>query len=378
MALRSLHRLLLGAFTASISAIGCASADGTVDPPTSNAPAPPVAEATPPAATETQPPAEAPSEAPGTSTPPTTPFDPTTQITSGEDITVDHVTTVSPRTFDVFLSTPAISPKALMAHGNAVRVTVPPDYATSGKHYPVLYFLHGASCNYTTASEIIGIEDRAILDDVIVVMPEAGKYGFYTDWLDESIAQKWETYHLTQLVPFIDRNLRTIGAKEGRGIIGFSMGGLGAMRYAVDHPELFAAATTLSGIVDLNHGAVQTGVVAMLAMANLNVAGPFGALGVSPVWGQKNPASHVTQLATVNTAIYVGKGTDIAEATTASASAVLHHNLEDNNIAHYYENYGVPGETPDGTCDGGHNNDCAKYSTTKALPRLRAALANPQ
>jgi S-formylglutathione hydrolase FrmB len=225
---------------------------------------------------------------------------------------------------------------------------------------------------------VVGIEDRSSVSDVIVVQPEAGEWGFYTDWLDESIAQKWETYHLTQLVPFIDRNLRTIADKAGRGIIGFSMGGLGAMRYAADRPDLFAAATTLSGIVDLDNGAVQIGVTGMLAAAKLDVAGAFGAIGVSPVWGQVNPTSHVDRLATVQVAIYVGKGTDIAEATTASASATLTANLDAAKIPHYYENYGVPGDTPDGNCNGGHNNECARYSSSLALPRLRAALANPQ
>ena len=99
------------------------------------------------------------------------------------------------------------------------------------------------------------------------------------------------------------------------------MGGLGAMRYAVDRPDLFAGAATLSGIVDLNHGAVQIGVTAMLANAKLNAAGPFGTIGVSPTWGKVNPASRAERLATVQVFISVGEGTDVAEATTASASA---------------------------------------------------------
>lgn len=376
-----LHRLAFGAFVVSISVstLGCGtSSEGGAETPIANAAAP-TGEVPPPSDPANPSPSQT-SGPPSTDPPstPATPFDPLTQITSGDGVTVESVSIISPRTFDVFVSSANVSPKALMAKGNAVRVTVPADYATSGKHYPVLYFLHGASCNYTTASEVIGIEDRTSIADAIVVMPEAGKYGFYTDWVDQSIAQKWETYHLTELVPFIDRNLRTIAKKEGRGIIGFSMGGLGAMRYAVARPDLFAAATTLSGIVDLNHGAVQVGVVAMLSAAKLNPSGAFGDLGVSPVWGQKNPTSHVSQLATVEVSIYVGEGTDIAEKTTASASAVLHHNLEDAGIPHFYENYGSPGETPEGTCNGGHTNECARYAASKALPALRAALANPQ
>ena len=40
-------------------------------------------------------------------------------------------------------------------------------------------FLHGATCDYTSATTLVGIEDRAPISDVIVVMPEAGKFGFY-------------------------------------------------------------------------------------------------------------------------------------------------------------------------------------------------------
>lgn len=374
MVVRPLCRLVLGVLIGAVSGplagCGASSPDGVVESvveaptPVAESPAPPVATPEAPATD-------------GSGTPgPATPFDPTTQITSGEEITVESVETISPRTFDVFVATPNVSPKAKMSRKNGIRVTLPVDYSTSGKRYPVLYFLHGASCNYTTASKVIGIEQR--LSDVIVVMPEAGQYGFYSDWDDQSIAQKWETYHLNQLIPFIDRNLRTIAAKEGRGVAGFSMGGLGAMRYAVDRPELFAAAATLSGIVDLQHGAVQVGITAMLAGAKLNPSGPFGPIGVSPVWGRVNPTARADRLATVQVFIYVGEGTDLAEATTESASGVLHKNLNDAKIPHYFENYGSPGETPEGTCNGGHTNECARYATSLALPRLRAALANPQ
>lgn len=371
-----LFRTALVITIVSSSLAGCGSSpESGVDEATPTDETPLPAETTPDTPDETtpQPPADA-GDLSDTQAPP--PFDPTTQISSGDGITVESVVPVSPRTFDVFVSTPDVSPKAKMRFGNAVRITVPPDYATSTKHYPVLYFLHGASCDYTTASKVIGFEER--LSDVIVVMPEAGEYGFYTDWLDPSIPQKWETYHLTQLVPFIDRNLKTIAAKEGRAVAGFSMGGLGAMRYAADHPELFAAAATFSGIVDLQHGAVQLGIVGMLTAANLNVNGPFGPLGTSPVWGKVNPAAHAKQLATVQVFIYVGKGTDVAEATTASASGVLHKALNDAKVPHYYENYGTPGETPEGKCNGGHTNECARYATVKALPGIRAALADPQ
>lgn len=90
------------------------------------------------------------------------------------------------------------------------------------------------------------------------------------------------------------------------------------------------------------------------------------------------PQVQVGILSMLTAAIYAGERTDIAEATTASASVVLQENFAAAKIPHYSENYGARSETPEGHCDVGHTNECARYAAAKVLPRLRAALANPQ
>src|SRR5438128_1855963 len=63
----------------------------------------------------------------------------------------------------------------------------------------------------------------------------------------------WETYHMRELIPWIDSHYPTVADRSGRAIAGLSMGGFGAMTYAAKHPDLFAAAGSFSGAVDTDY-----------------------------------------------------------------------------------------------------------------------------
>lgn len=58
-----------------------------------------------------------------------------------------------------------------------------------------------------------------------------------------------ETTVIKELIPFIDANYRTITAREGRAIDGFSMGGFGALMLSMKHPELFSSAVSYGAAV---------------------------------------------------------------------------------------------------------------------------------
>src|SRR5204862_3178830 len=90
-------------------------------------------------------------------------------------------------------------------------------------------------------------------------MPDAGQYGNYTDWYNDGAFGQpmWETFHIRQLVPWIDAHYPTIGRRSGRATAGLSMGGNGAMVYAARHPGLFVSASSFSGAVDTNSPGVQ-------------------------------------------------------------------------------------------------------------------------
>lgn len=143
-----------------------------------------------------------------------------------------------------------------------VRVTVPTQYRTHPKkRFPVLYHLHGTNNSATTWSAR-DVEKILGKKPVIFVQPDGGAAGFYSDWYGTPVTgfdlfngvvpnppPAWESFHIRELVPWIDRHLRTT---RKRSIAGSSMGGFGAMSYAARHPKLFKAAASFSGALNLD------------------------------------------------------------------------------------------------------------------------------
>lgn len=152
------------------------------------------------------------------------------------------------------LAVPLPSGSSFGAIDNRVRIFLPAGYASTTKSYPVLYLLHGAGDTYRTWSDNTDVYDLTGPLDLIVVMPDGGKNaeaGWYSDWFDGS--RKWESFHVGVLIPYVDSSFRTLGAGH-RAVAGLSMGGFGAMHDAAHHPELFTAAASFSGAVDVNYG----------------------------------------------------------------------------------------------------------------------------
>lgn len=134
-----------------------------------------------------------------------------------------------------------------------VRVLTPVNFDGSGKtKYPVLFLLHGGVGNYTDWTIHGDAEKLTAKFPFIVVMPDGGGFGNYVDWYNSGNGgpPKWETYHLRELLPWVEANYPTNSTRHGRAIAGLSMGGGGTMRYAARHPDLFGAAAAFSGAVD--------------------------------------------------------------------------------------------------------------------------------
>src|SRR5205823_14225215 len=167
---------------------------------------------------------------------------------NGDGITVSSVKQVNSRLMALVVKT-----KAIPAPLN-VYVLFPPDYASHPrKRFPVFYLLHGTS---GTASDwtLSGNAQHVIGNrPVLTVMPDIalGKNGggWCTDWPNG--AQRWETFHIHQLIPWVDANLRTIPTRAERAIAGLSQGGFCSMSYAARHPDLFATALAYSGAPDV-------------------------------------------------------------------------------------------------------------------------------
>ena len=126
-----------------------------------------------------------------------------------------------------------------------VRLLLPARFtAQPERRWPVLYLLHGCCDTYLSWTRSTDIERRTQNLDAIVVMPDGGPVGFYSDWRD---GPRWETFHMTELPDVLAGTYR---AGTPRVIAGLSMGGLGALVYAARHPGMFSAAASFSGIVD--------------------------------------------------------------------------------------------------------------------------------
>ncbi|MCF7824122.1 MAG: esterase family protein [Candidatus Marinimicrobia bacterium] len=124
-------------------------------------------------------------------------------------------------------------------------VYLPDGYDPSGdRTYPVIYCLHGSGGNEQDWDRAFPLLDtlisQGLIPPVIAVAP-----GSKTSWWVDGV-EKFESAFFQDLVPYVEKNYRITGQKESRIITGFSMGGYGALRYALIHPELFGGAILLS------------------------------------------------------------------------------------------------------------------------------------
>jgi len=133
------------------------------------------------------------------------------------------------------------------------KVYFPPE-AKPGERFPVLFILHGAygSCEDWIAKT--NVEDLADNYRFILVFPDGSPFGWYVDSPIEKEMQ-YETYVAKELVELVDTLFPTVGKREGRGIMGLSMGGHGALLLAAKHAGIFCSASSLSGILKISNHA---------------------------------------------------------------------------------------------------------------------------
>lgn len=139
--------------------------------------------------------------------------------------------------------------KALAGTVHAL-VVLPPDYAHSGKRYPVIYFLHGLPAGPDTyaQSRWLGEELRTLHRDAILVEPQGARAGDTDpEYLDWGQGRNWETYVAKEVPAWVDAHFRTIRSRRARAIIGLSAGGYGASLVGFDHPEEFSVVESWSG-----------------------------------------------------------------------------------------------------------------------------------
>jgi enterochelin esterase-like enzyme len=151
-----------------------------------------------------------------------------------------------------------------LAHELAYHLYLPPGYdPAASTRYPVLYLLHGRGDKMAAWTTIKPDLDRLInagrIPPVIAIMPDAPasrRAGYYIDSLFTGSEQPklpagepMESAFTKDLVAHVDATYRTDPDRRSRIVAGYSMGGYGALRYSLAHPELFGAAIVLSPAV---------------------------------------------------------------------------------------------------------------------------------
>jgi enterochelin esterase-like enzyme len=147
---------------------------------------------------------------------------------------------------------------ATLGEDVAYNVYLPAGYAGSARRYPVLYLLHGRGDSMAAWTQMKAKLDQLIGDGsipaTIAIMPDAPwsqRASYYVDsrYKGADPGRPVETAFTQDLIAHVDSTYRTLASRDGRVVGGYSMGGYGALRYSIAHPDLFAASIVLSPAV---------------------------------------------------------------------------------------------------------------------------------
>ncbi|MDA9985119.1 esterase family protein [Flavobacteriaceae bacterium] len=127
----------------------------------------------------------------------------------------------------------------------------PESYNPKSVSYPVLYLLHGAGGDFTSwTTNVPSLKKYADMYNILIVCPDGGSTSWYLDSpIDKEM--KYETYISKELVDAIDKKYKTIPEKTARAITGLSMGGHGAFYLSFKHQDIWGAAGSMSGGLDI-------------------------------------------------------------------------------------------------------------------------------
>lgn len=129
-------------------------------------------------------------------------------------------------------------------------VVITPDNYIKGKEFPVVYLLHGYGGDYSNwVTKAISISEAVDTYQLIIVCPDGNNSWYFDSPVDPK--SQYETYISTELVNWVDKNYKTVKNNSGRAIAGLSMGGHGALFLALKHQDIFGAAGSMSGGLDI-------------------------------------------------------------------------------------------------------------------------------
>lgn len=227
----------------------------------------------------------------------------------------------------------------------AVNVLLPEDYFSSpNRRYPVMYLLHGGAQDFRKFDTEDDIRSLTVGRPLIVVMPDGGAAGWYSNPVTSfNGPHNWESFHLNQLIPWIDANFRTFAEYDGRAVSGFSMGGFGALKYAAKYYGHFASVSTHSGPASLRR---DGGVVVHWANQSSKVDLNGGTIYGEPFWNQQrvtadNPVERIDSYRNKRIFMVCGLDEDVNETPVRNGQREWRGILTARGIPHEW--YELPG-----------------------------------
>lgn len=129
-----------------------------------------------------------------------------------------------------------------------ITVYLPKAYFASQNPLPVIYYLPGFGDTTILGMNLLNGLDAGFIGlnpAIVVVVDGVNRFGgsFY---VDSPVTGQWESFVANEVVALIDKSYRTLAKPQSRGIAGHSMGGFGALNFAMKHADVFGSAYALA------------------------------------------------------------------------------------------------------------------------------------
>jgi len=190
---------------------------------------------------------------------------------------------------------------------------------TLKKEIPSVYILHGYSGNpeRTIKEDIPSLLRLSQEMETLFILPDGNYDSWYID--SKRINSKYETFIAVELVNYIDKKYSTDSSKTA--IMGWSMGGHGALYIGARHQNVFNIIGSISGAIDFTSYGKDYGVEKLLGEKN-------------KLWLNYTADSQISQLKKSKQKILISCGIDD---NFIKQNRDLHQKLIALNIPHIYE-----------------------------------------
>lgn len=215
---------------------------------------------------------------------------------------VVKITPVDAHMIDLTIASPALHMTG------KVRLVLPADWFSQPKaKWPTLYMLEGAGepKDYTSWTAFTNFETFMANKDVLSVLPTDGLAGFTSSEVDGG--PNYDKFTAVEVPQILARAFRSDGVHNA--VAGISIGGLGAIDLAANHPGEFAAAASYSGLLDTQLPGVPALIADTRSRDNLSYLGMWGdPVKNRAVWDAHDPAALVGKLKNVRVFVSNGNG----------------------------------------------------------------------